>query len=77
MGERSREENIRYFQSLIEYCEIFLKSLEPIPEYIAAYSNYLSDKDKALYWEMTVDYGRRNMQMLMEWAQGCIARLEN
>ncbi|MDE5932038.1 MAG: PadR family transcriptional regulator, partial [Lachnospiraceae bacterium] len=33
MGERSREENIQYFYGLINYCEMFLKSLEPIPEY--------------------------------------------
>ena len=77
MGERSREENIRYFHSLIEYCEIFLKGLEPIPEYIAAYGSYLPDKDKAVYWEMTVDYGHRNMRMLIEWAQSCIGRLED
>ncbi|HBA68162.1 MAG TPA: PadR family transcriptional regulator [Lachnospiraceae bacterium] len=77
MGERSREENIRYFYSLIKYCEIFLKSLDPIPEYIEAYANYLPDKGKALYWEMTVDYGRRNMRMLIEWAQSCMERLEN
>ncbi|MDE5933824.1 MAG: hypothetical protein K2H40_15260 [Lachnospiraceae bacterium] len=44
---------------------------------MAAYRNYLPDKDKALYWEMTVDYGRRNMRMLIEWAQSCIERLEN
>ncbi len=76
LGERSREENIRYFQSLKSYCEMFLKSLEPVPKYIEAYSGYLDDKDKALYWEMTVEYGRRNMQMCMEWAQSCIDRLE-
>ncbi len=76
MGEQSREENIRYFESLKSYCKMFLESLAPVPGYIEAYSAYLDDKDKALYWKMTVEYGRRNMQMCIEWAQSCIDLLK-
>lgn len=76
MGERSREENIRYFKRFIEEHERFLEGLTPVPEYIQTYSAYLDDKEKALYWQMTVDYGRRNMQMCIEWAKNCIKRLE-
>ena len=76
MGERSREENIGYFEGLKSYCKIFLESLEAVPGHIEAYSSYLDNMDKALYWEMTVDYGRREMQACMEWAQSCIDRLK-
>lgn len=76
MGERGREENIRYFKRFIEEHETFLEDLMPVPEYIQTYSAYLGDKEKALYWQMTVDYGRRNMQMCIEWAKNCIKRLE-
>ncbi len=76
MGERSREENIQYFKRFIEEHETFLEDLMPVPEYIQTYSAYLGDKEKALYWQMTVDYGRRNMQMCIEWAKNCIKRLE-
>lgn len=76
LGERSREENICYFRQLIAACEMFLAGLEPIPEYIEAYSHYLEDQDKALYWQMTVEYGRRNMRMHIDWAKSCIERLE-
>jgi len=76
LGERSREENILYFKRLKEECEQFLKSLEPVPEYIEAYGNVIDAKEKSEYWQMTVDYGRRNMQMHIEWAQSCIERLE-
>lgn len=76
MGERSREENIGYFKRLKEECESFLKSLEPIQEIIEAYGNYLDKKDKTVYWQMTVEYGRRNMQMHIDWAESCIRRLE-
>lgn len=76
MGERSREENIDYFKRLIEEHEKLLESLTPVPEYIEAYSAYLEDKEKALFWQMTVDFGRRNMQMCIDWAKDCIKRLE-
>lgn len=76
-GERKKEENVQCFQRLIEDCERALKSLEPVPESIEAYSSYLDDKEKELYWQMTVDYGRRNFGMCMEWAKDCIRRLES
>lgn len=76
MGERSREENIRFFCELTAYCEVFRQSLANVPKTIAAYGNYIEEKEKTLYWEMAVDYGRRNIQMHIEWAQRCIKRLE-
>lgn len=76
MGERSREENICYFKRLKEECEQFLKNLEVIPGYIEAYGSAIDAKEKSIYWELTMDYGRRNMQMYIDWAQSCIERLE-
>lgn len=76
LGERSTDENIRYFERVKEHCELFLKSLEAVPQHIDAYKNMIGQEDKALYWQMTVEYGRRSMQMQMEWAQDCIRRLK-
>lgn len=76
LGERGREENIAYFRRLKEECEQFLEHLSEVPEHIAAYENLLGEKEKSVYWQMTVDYGRRNMQMYIDWAQECIRRLE-
>lgn len=76
MGERSHEENITYFKRLKEECEQFLKNLSHVPAHIEAYGSVLGEKEKMLYWQMTVDYGRRNMQMYIDWAQDCIKRLE-
>ncbi len=75
LGERSREENIRYFEGLKEYCGIFLQSLDAAQEHIGQYRALISGPDRAAYWEMTVDFGRRNMRMYMDWAQSCIDRL--
>lgn len=76
MGERNREENIRFFKKFKKECEQFLKGLDPVPDYIKAYGNRISAGEKSLYWQMTVDYGRRNMQMYIDWAQSCIDLLE-
>lgn len=76
LGERSREDNIRYFEGLKEYCGIFLQSLDMAQQHVSEYRIELSDPDKSVYWEMTIDYGRRNMRMYMEWAQSCIDRLK-
>lgn len=75
LGERSVEDNIRYFENVKKRCELFLKGLESVPEHIDAYSDLIGQKEKALYWQMTVEYGRRSLQMQMEWAQDCIRRL--
>ncbi len=76
LGERSREENIRYFEGLKEYCGIFLQSLDAAQEHIGQYRALISEPDKAVYWEMTVEFGCRNMRMYMDWAQSCIDRLK-
>jgi len=76
LGERSREENIRYFEGLKEYCGIFLQGLDMAQEHIGQYRALISEPEKSAYWEMTVDYGRRNMQMYIDWAQNCIDRLK-
>ncbi len=76
LGERSREDNIRYFEGFREYCEMFFRSLDAAEKHIKKYCVVLDNPDKALYWEMTVDYGRRIMQMESDWAQSCIDRLK-
>lgn len=76
LGERTREENIRYFESFREYCEIFLHSLDAAEEHIKKYCLVLDNPDKALYWKMTVEYGRRSIQMEIDWAQSCIGQLK-
>lgn len=76
LGERSVEENIRYFESVRECCELFLDSLEAVPRHIDAYGDMIGQKDKTVYWQMTVEYGRRILQMQIEWAKDCIRQLK-
>lgn len=75
LGERSREDNIRYFEGLQAYCGVFLRSLDGAQCNTEKYRSFLDDPEKAIYWEMTIDYGRRNMRMYIDWAESCIHRL--
>lgn len=76
LGERSPAENIRYFESIVEYYGIVLQGLDEAQKHIEEYRSVVDDAEKALYWEMTLDYGRRNMQLYIDWAQNCIERLK-
>lgn len=75
LGECEREENIRYFEGVKEYCGMLLQNLDAAKENIENYSTFLNVPDKAVYWEMTVDYGQRNLQTYIDWAESCIERL--
>jgi len=77
LGERSSEENICYFEGLREYCAILLQSLDMAQEHIGQYRDLIDGRGRTAYWEMTIDFGRRNMKMYMDWAQNCIDRLKN
>lgn len=76
LGECGREESIRYFEGLKEYCGIFFQGLDAAAEHVNEYRAVLDDPKKAVYWEMTIEYGRRSMQMEIDWAQSCIERLK-
>lgn len=76
LGEREKEENIRYFTALKEYCGMFLQGLDAAQAHVGEYRTFLDEPGKSVYWEMTIDYGRRNMQMYIDWAQSCIDRLK-
>ncbi len=76
LGERSPEENIRYFEGLKEYCSVILESLDMAQENVGQYRDLIDDRGRTVYWEMTIDFGRRNMRMYMDWAQNCIDRLK-
>ena len=76
LGERSAEENIPYFEQIIKNCDLLLKSLESVPRHIDQYRHIIEQEEKSLYWQMTLEYGRRITQMQKEWAQDCIKRLK-
>lgn len=75
-GERTREENIRFFRQFIRDCQDYAASIQPAEEQIRSYASDEKTAEKALYWEMTVSYGQAVMHMNIAWAEECIRKLE-
>lgn len=57
-------------RSLEAHCEPILKIID---NYAVAVPN---GQEKSKYWKMTLDYGRRQAQATVEWAENCIKELE-
>lgn len=75
-GNRSREENIAYFRRFAAECQAYMDSFEPVDGIIGSYETQLDVPEHGLYWQMTVDFGRRSLQCYMDWAHRCVELLE-
>ena len=77
LGNRSKEENILYFKRLADACRNCIASFSDAERSIGFFENKYSLKEHSLYWKMTVDFGRRSLQMYIDWANHSIEELEN
>lgn len=75
-GELSPEENIRFFESVKQSAERFGAGMGKPSELTELYAKAIAMPEKAVYWKMTVEYGRMYTEMLCEWCDKCIAMLE-
>lgn len=75
-GELPPEENIQFFQSVKEYAINCLKEMEKPPVSADLYSKEIDDPVQAVYWGMTIEYGIMYMNMLRQWSEMCIGKLE-
>ena len=76
LGNRSKEENRRFFEHLADACQKRLSSLSEVDDNIDQYENEYSLKNHGIYWRMTLDFGKRTYQMCIDWANHCIEELE-
>ena len=77
MGELSTKESIAFFENFQIEMEKYLNGLQMADEYIDIFARQMGEAEKALYWELTLDFGRRNMQMYIDWAKTCINKLKD
>lgn len=75
-GETEPAENRDYFRALQKECREFGRNLISAEGYVREYAEALKSEYKALYWEMTVDFGRRYMEMISDWCEECVRKLE-
>uniref|UniRef100_UPI00359C65DD PadR family transcriptional regulator n=1 Tax=Collinsella bouchesdurhonensis TaxID=1907654 RepID=UPI00359C65DD len=75
LGNRSKEENIAYFEDIANACRQQLASFSNIDKSIDYFEDALNLQDQSPYWKMTADFGRRSLQMHIDWAEHCAAKL--
>lgn len=80
-GELPSEYNIAFFKALANSSRDFGQSMGRPEErsdfYAGVISDGISDAEyKKLYWDMTIDFGRMYADMLREWSERCIKKLE-
>lgn len=79
MGELPPEAGIGYFRVIEDACRLYLDQIgntgpvEPAPD-----EDREAWEKRSAYWKMTLDYGRRNLEMTIAWARDCqgILRLQ-
>lgn len=77
MGELPVSNSLNFFQELNQEYSVALGNLQRTKDSIACYQEMIPDKRNALFWQMTSDFGRRYMQMYLDWSESCIQILES
>ena len=77
MGKLPISDGLNFFKELDKECHDALDNLKKASDSIHLYQEMLPDKKDALFWQMTLDFGRRYMQMYLDWAGSCIDLLES
>ena len=72
LGELPVEENIAFFQSVIG----ILSGIQQAEGSVGLYKERVSDAKKALYWQMTLEYGVMHYEMVSKWAKRCIEKMK-
>ena len=76
-GECSIDDSIEHFRRLHDTASEFSSGMDMPTVMIERYKQAVSDpKKKALFWYMTLDFGRLYGEMLKKWTENCIAALE-
>ena len=77
LGELKPEDSLPFFYMYRESSVECLRNLNQVPEIIDSYEEILEDASKSVYWAMTVEYGKRDAQMSIEWCDYCIEQIKN
>ena len=75
-GERSIAENFAYFERLRDACRQFTEQMQTTAPDVEGYAAAVDDPKKAIYWQMTVDFGKMYIDMLQQWIDRCTQRLK-
>ncbi len=75
MGELPVQENIAFFKTL-QGTTVFPDEGKQASANADMYKQALSHPEKAVYWKLTIEFGRMYEKMQQEWCEYCIRELE-
>lgn len=75
-GELTPEENIRYFEAMHRFAVEAMETMKQPPAIAAEYERVIQDPRRAVYWNMTIEYGVMYMDLLRRWSEDCMQKLE-
>ena len=75
MGELPVEENIAFFEAFRD-ASVFPDGGERASKNVDLYKQAVAHPEKAIYWKLTIEFGRRYEEMQREWCDYCIRELE-
>ena len=75
MGELPAEENIAFFKAFRD-ASVFLDDGKQVSKNADMYRKAAEHPEKAVYWKLTIEFGRMYEKMQREWCEYCIRVLE-
>ena len=75
MGELPVEENIAFFRAFRD-ASVFPDGGKQVSRNVDLYRHTVDHPEKAVYWKLTVEFGRMYEKMQREWCEYCIRELE-
>ena len=75
MGELPVQENIEFFKAL-QGAVVFPDEGKKVSADADLYKQAVNHPEKAVYWKLTIEFGRMYEKMQQEWCKYCIGELE-
>ena len=75
MGELPVEENIAFFKAFRD-ASVFPDEGKKVSADADLYRQTVDNPEKAIYWKLTIEFGRMYEKMQREWCESCIQTLE-
>jgi len=75
MGELPVQENIAFFQAF-QNAVVFPDEGKQVSADAEMYKQAIRHPEKAVYWKLTIEFGRMYEKMQQEWCKYCIGELE-
>ena len=76
-GELPADRNIAFFRAIAGQSGAIAAGMDRPAERAGLYAGSVADAGyKKLYWDMTIEFGRMYAEMLRDWSEKCIEKLE-